>query len=129
MMNRASIFLIVAAVGLTPIALSYGLAPGTSLSLLFDIDGSAVNVRHIFRAIMGLYLALVVFWVAGARTPLLRLPALWSLVVFMFGLAAGRMLSLVLDGAPHALLTVYLVLEVAFGAIGIWLIRAEQSAS
>jgi hypothetical protein len=36
-------------------------------------------------------------------------PALWSLVVFMFGLAAGRAASLVVDGFPHPLRFVYLV--------------------
>ena len=36
----------------------------------------------------------------------------------MFGLAAGRIMSLVLDGMPHWLLFAYLVVEVAFGAIG-----------
>ena len=82
-MNRASIFLVFTALGLTPIALSYGLAPGVSLPFLFDLDASETNARHIFRAIMGLYLALVVFWMVGARQAHLRVPALWSLVVFM----------------------------------------------
>jgi hypothetical protein len=37
-MTRERIFLLLAAAGLTPIALSYGLAPEASLSYLFDID-------------------------------------------------------------------------------------------
>jgi hypothetical protein len=122
--NRQSIFLIVTAVGLTPIALSYGLVPDVSLKMLFGIDASDTNTRHIFRAVMGLYLALVIFWVVGARKEALRVPALWSLVVFMFGLAAGRAVSLVVDGFPHPLLFVYLVLEVLFGVAGLWLLRA-----
>ena len=56
-----------------------------------------------------------------------RLPALYSLVIFMLGLAAGRVLSLVVDGMPHWLLIVYLVLEVGFGVVGIKMIRNEQS--
>jgi hypothetical protein len=39
---------------------------------------------------MGLYLSPVVFWIAGALSPSLTAPALWSLVVFTFGLAATR---------------------------------------
>jgi hypothetical protein len=124
--TRRSIFLIVAAVGLTPIALSYGLVPDVSLQVLFGIDASDTNTRHIFRAVMGLYLALVIFWLLGARNEELRVPALWSLVVFMFGLAAGRAASLVVDGFPHPLLFVYLVLEVLFGIAGLWLLRTAE---
>lgn len=125
-MSRESIFLVLAAVGLTPIALSYGLLPGSSLSYLFDIDASSTNSVHIFRAVMGLYLALVAFWIAGARIKSLRIPALWSLTVFMFGLAAGRVVSLVVDGMPHPLLVIYLVLEVGFGAVGYYLIKHSR---
>lgn len=125
-MGRESIFLLVAAVGLVPIALGYGLAPADSMSMLFGIDASPVNASHIFRAVMGMYLAFVIFWVCGALRAPLRLPALWSLTVFMFGLAAGRVLSLLVDGMPHPLLSTYLLLELGFGAVGAYLIRARQ---
>jgi hypothetical protein len=42
----------------------------------------------------------------------------------MFGLAAGRALSLLLDGMPHWLLVVYLVLEIGLGAVGAWLLKS-----
>jgi hypothetical protein len=125
-MKKESIFLLLAAVGLLPIALSYGASPETSLAFLYDIDASEVNSSHIFRAVMGLYLAQIVFWVCGARSELLRLPALWSLSVFMLGLAAGRSLSLVIDGMPHPLLVVFLLLEIGFGAVGTILIRGYR---
>jgi len=47
----------------------------------------------------------------------------------MFGLAAGRVLSLLLDGVPHWLLVVYLFLEVAFGLIGLRLVRSAPPAA
>jgi low temperature requirement protein LtrA len=127
-MNLTKAFLVFAAVGLTPIALGYGAAPGVSLQWLFDIDASSVNSSHIFRAVMGLYLALVLFWLAGAVKPGLQYPALWSLAVFMLGLAAGRILSLVLDGLPHPLLIIYLVLEIIMGIIALILIRKHEAA-
>ena len=120
-MKRESIFLLLAAVGLTPIALSYGFMPQQSMPYLFDIDASSVNSVHIFRAIMGLYLALVIFWICGARNESLTLPAIWSLTIFMLGLAAGRTLSLVIDGMPHPLLAAYLALELGFGVVGFYL--------
>ena len=69
------------------------------------------------------------FWIAGALSSSLTIPALWSLVVFMFGLAAGRVLSLLLDGVPHWLLIVYLVLELAFGLVGLRLLRSAPPAA
>lgn len=99
-------FLLIASLGLIPIALSYGLLPNTTLPFLFDINASQINVKHIFRAVMGLYLCLAIFWVIGAYKVKYQLPAIYSLVVFMFGLALGRMLSLVADGIPYWLLIV-----------------------
>lgn len=121
-----SLFLLITAAGLTPIALIYGIAPEKSLPYLFGIDASGVDTRHIFKAFMGLYLALVGFWIAGALRPKLRLPALWSLFIFMVGLALGRIFSLLVDGWPSGLLMFYLFLEVSFGAMGWWLLKAQK---
>jgi hypothetical protein len=127
-MNARQIFLLIAAVGLTPIALSYGTVPQASLKFLFDIPLHGTNVTHIFRAIMGLYFALIIFWILGARSEKLTRPALFSLTVFMFGLAAGRTLSLLLDGMPHWLLFVYLILEILFGAVGLWMLKTMSKS-
>ena len=118
--------LLFVAIGLIPIALSYGLRPEISLSYLFDISVSEINLIQIFRAVMGLYLALILFWFIGAFKIQLRLPALYSLVVFMLGLAAGRIISLILDGVPNWLLLVYLALELSFGILGLVLINKSR---
>jgi len=86
-MNIRQIFLLVTAIGLIPIALSYGLLPQKSLSYLFDVSISNINGSHIFRAVMGLYFSLLSFWIVGAFKVQLRQAALYSLTVFMFGLA------------------------------------------
>ena len=125
-MNSRQIFLLIAAIGLLPIALSYGLMPQKSLSYLFDISVSDPNGIHIFRAVMGLYLALILFWCAGAFKIQVRQAALYSLIVFMLGLAVGRMLSLAIDGMPHWLLIVYLVLELGFGVMGLVLLKKSD---
>jgi len=125
-MNIRQIFLVFCAIGLTPIALGYGLVPSKSLEYLFAFSVQNVNGAHIFRAIMGLYLALSAFWVMGAYKVHLRQAALYSLVVFMLGLAAGRVISLVVDGMPHWLLLVYLVLEVGLGVIGMQLLKRSD---
>ena len=115
--------LLIVAIGLIPIALSYGLMPGKSLSFLFGIDVSNVNLENILRAVMGLYLALIVFWFIGVFRVKFREAALYSMIVFMFGLAFGRLISLLIDGLPHWLIIVYLLLELSFGTLGMILIR------
>lgn len=113
MKNR--IFLIFCSVGLVPIALSYGVKPSLTLGTLFDISVDTVNLTHIMRAVMGLYLGMIVLWVLGAFNKRIEGPALIACSVFMLGLAAGRVLSFAMDGLPHWLLVVYAVLEGVLG--------------
>jgi hypothetical protein len=125
-MNIRQIFLLIAAVGLVPIAISYGLMPQKSLNFLFDFSVSDTNSIHIFRAIMGLYLAQSLFWIIGVFKAQLRQAALYSLIVFMLGLAVGRILSIIIDGIPHWLLIVYLLLELSFGVTGLFLVNKTE---
>ena len=124
---RTRAFLIFCAVGLVPIALGYGAKPATSLDALFDITVDTVNLTHIMRAVMGLYFGMVVIWVWGAYKMQMAAPALVSCAVFMLGLAAGRILSFVVDGIPHWLLVVYAVLEVVLGLIAVALYKGHSS--
>ena len=125
-MNIRQVFLLITAIGLFPIALSYGLVPQKSLRYLFDISVSDTNTIHIFRAVMCLYFALILFWIIGMFKVQLRQAALYSLIVFMLGLAAGRILSIIIDGIPHWILIVYLILEISFGTLGILLVKKSD---
>jgi hypothetical protein len=108
-------FLLFCAVGLVPIAMGYGAKPSTSLDALFGITVDTTNLTHIMRAVMGLYFGMVLLWVWGAFKIQMTVPALVSCAVFMLGLAAGRILSFILDGMPHWLLVVYAILEIVLG--------------
>ena len=118
--------LIFVSVGLTPIALSYGLMPKISLDFLFGISVSSMNLEHIMRAMMGLYLAMIILWIVGVVNSSYRNPALISMVVFMYGLAAGRLISLIIDGVPHWLLIAYLACELLFGTLALLLLRGNK---
>ena len=118
-------FLLFCAVGLVPIAMGYGAKPSASLEALFGITVDTTNLTHIMRAVMGLYLGMVVIWVWGAFKRQMAAPALVSCAVFMLGLAAGRILSFILDGMPHWLLVVYAILEVVLGVSAIVIYRAD----
>ena len=118
--------LIIAALGLIPIALGYGFMPERTLTPLYGFSVDSINLQHIMRAIMGLYFGQVVIWFLGAFKNELRIPAMYCLVIFMLGLAGGRILSLIVDGIPHWLLVVYLILELTIGLIGLKLIMKES---
>ncbi len=119
--------LIIATLGLIPIALGYGFMPEKTLTPLYGFSVDNVNLKHIMRAVMGLYFGQIVFWSLGIRKKELRKPAMYCLVVFMLGLAGGRILSILLDGIPHWLLIVYLVLELTIGLIGLKLILKKNT--
>lgn len=112
--------------GLIPVALSYGLMPEKTLSPLYGFSVDNINLRHITRAVMGLYLGQIVLWFLGATKPAFRKPAMIGLVVFTLGIAAGRMFSLLLDGVSHFLLIVYLILELLIGFFALYLLIQES---
>ena len=116
-------YLLVSAAGLFVIAMGYGIAPTDVLPQILQITVSDRDMIHIFRAVMGLYLGFVVLWAAGAFVPRMAQAAILSEVVFMVGLASGRFLSLLIDGWPSILLTIYLILEAAMAVIGIICLR------
>ena len=99
-MKSDSIFLLVVAIGVFFVSLGYGLFPFTSMQSLYEIEVSNINAANIYRGIMGLYIALSIFWIVGAFNDSLRLAALWSLTVFMAGVGLGRVLSIIIDGMP-----------------------------
>ena len=128
-MNYRKLYLWISAIGLIPIALSYGAIPEKSLSWLFDISVDSTNHTHMFRAIMGLYFAMVAIWILGAVREEYERAAILAEVVFMGGLAAGRVVSIWIDGWPHFLLTGYGIVEFVMAVAGIILLRSKQSAT
>lgn len=122
-MKKAKLLLSIGSIGLLPIALSYGLAPHLSVPILFDIETVNSDLAHIFRAIMGLYLAIIIFWIWGVKNEKMTKPALYVLILFMFGLAGGRLISLFLDGIASPLLEAYMLIEFLFGFAGLYLLK------
>ena len=122
-MKRESFFLIFVASGVFPVALTYGVNPQVTLAYLYDIEVNNVNLSNIFRAIMGLYIALNIFWVIGAFKKTLLLPAMWSLTIFMTGIGLGRLMSLIIDGVPYSAFLLYMLLEFIFAIFGFFFIK------
>ena len=80
-------YLLFSAAGLFVIALSYGIAPEAILPMALDVAVESTDLTHIFRAVMGLYLGMIVLWILGAFLPKLTQVAVIAEVVFMLGLA------------------------------------------
>lgn len=120
-------YLLFSAAGLFVIALSYGIAPATILPAALNVTVEGTDLTHIFRAITGLYLGMIVLWVLGAFWANLTWAAVIAEVTFMFGLALGRVVSIVIDGMPSMLLVVYAVLEIAMGLWGVLILKKPVS--
>ena len=126
---KSRVFLLFCSIGLVPIALGYGAMPSTSLDFLFGITVDTTNLTHIMRAVMGLYFGMVLIWVWGAFDKQMTSPALIICAVFMLGLAAGRILSFIVDGMPHWLLIIYAVLEIVLGLVAIFIYKGQLNSN
>ena len=120
------LYLMLSAGGVAMVAFGYGLAPHTAVGSLVDLPMDNTDQVHILRAIMGLYLGLVCFWLLGARRPIYARPAVMTVVFFMFGLALGRIASMVLDGMPSPFLVGATCVEIAAGTWGLFVLRDER---
>ena len=78
--------------------LVYGFNPDNVLFPTLGFQIADLELRNIFKAIMGLYLAMGVFWIVGIANPEYWKTATLTNVLFMGGLAFGRGVSLIVDG-------------------------------
>jgi hypothetical protein len=113
----ARLYLIVSALGLLPVALIYGVNPSGILPKLTDISVETTDHIHVFRAITGLYMAMIVLWLIGALRGGWALTAVVSEIVFMFGLGFGRLVSIAVDGKPSLF---FIGSTLAEFVLGIW---------
>jgi hypothetical protein len=120
-------YLLFSAAGLVVVAASYGVAPEAFLPKVLDLTVGGTDLTHVFRALMGLYLGMIVLWVLGAfRTSLTRAAVIGE-ITFMFGLAFGRVLSIIVDGIPSVLLVGYTVVEALMGSWGVLILRKRSA--
>ena len=128
--NMMRLYLLVAAAGLFPIALSYGVNPAAVLPKYMKVSIEGTDLTEIFRALMCLYLGMVAFCLMAAlfRPSWQHVAVIWT-VFFMFSLAIGRLISLAVDGVPSRILILYLVVELVMGVIGVALLAGEASTA
>ncbi len=118
-------FLLATAIALFPVSFTYGFLPEGTMNLLFGMDTTVedINLKNMLRALMGLYLAMVGLWMIGAFQLKYRKAALRTLVFFMFGVAAGRGFSFLLDGIPDWPFVFFFFAEIVMGGVGLRLLN------
>jgi len=114
-------FLILAFAIVSIIALLYGISPAWFAHTFLGINELHVNVAHILRAVMCLYLGLGLFWLYAAFSDKHRNTAVLTTIIFAGGLVIGRIVSVIADGQPSPLLMIYGVLEITLIPVAYWI--------
>lgn len=97
---RLNLHLFISIPVVTAAALVYGFQP----DLFFEVSVQTTDESNIYKAIMGLYLCFAAFWCIGLKQTSYWKAATISNMLFMLGLASGRLISFVIDGMPSAVL-------------------------
>ena len=119
-------FLIVAFGMVTIIALLYGISPQWFGRTFLGIEQLDRNIAHILRAVMGLYIALGLFWLYSAFHAPFRNVAILTSALFAGGLVAGRIISLAIEGTPAPLLIFYVIAELTLAPLAWWIYTRED---
>ncbi len=119
-------FLIAAFGIVSVIALLYGVSPQWFARTFLDMPLLDRNIAHILRAVMGLYLALGLFWLYAAFTENYRNIAILTTMIFSGGLVTGRIISLFNEGQPAPLLTFYIFAEFALTPLAYWVFTLKE---
>lgn len=106
-----NISLLISTLIVIPIGLIYGFQP----HLLFDIQLQTSDEHNVFKAIMGLYFGFSLLWILGILKNNLWQIAIVSNFIFMFGLAFGRITSVVFDGMPSTIFVLGTLGELVLG--------------
>lgn len=125
-MKRQNLHLILSVLIVVPAALLYGLFPSDTLPFFFDFEVQTADLKNVFRAIMGLYLAFAVIWILGIFKADFWKIATISNFVFMFGLVFGRMLSMLLDGIPSPAFSMGIIGELLLGLFAYYQYRNNE---
>ena len=99
--------------------LVYGIYPSKIVPFVLGFEVEVLELKNIFRAIMGIYLGLGIFWLMGAFNEKLWRPATVCNVLFMGGISFGRIVSLLVDGYSSLFLQA-LILEFLFMCWGLY---------
>ena len=119
-------FLIFAACTVSIIGLLYGVSPQWFAQTFLDVSELDINLAHILRAVMCLYLALALFWLYAAYNDKYRNTGVLVTMIFAAGLVSGRIISFFADGQPSPILVVYIFMELSLVPVAWWVFRLPE---
>lgn len=106
-----------------PIVIAVALVYGFQPNLLFDIHPKSIDEHNVYKAIMGIYLAFAFFWSLALVQKHYWKAATISNILFMLGLAFGRLISFTMDGIPSSLLLFGCFGELILAFYGYYLLK------
>ena len=112
--------------------MSYGIDPAAILPKSTHIVVEGPDQNEMLRAVMGHYLGMTIFCVIAfcviaAFTPAWRhVAAIWT-VFFLYSIAAGRILRLIVDGTPSPIRLFYIAVELIGGTLGLLVLARERT--
>ena len=119
-------YLVLASIVVAVIALMYGLSPQWFAQSFLGVRDLDVNLAHILRAVMGLYVGFGLFWLFSALSSRHSNTAVLTTFIFAAGLVSGRIISLVADGLPSPLLVGYTVAELTLLPVAYWVYQIPE---
>ena len=117
-LKKKNLHLFISICIIVPVAIVYGLMPNGVTGEIYKSYLWTPDLANVFRAIMGLYIAMSVFWIIGIIRSRFWIAATLSNILFMMGLALGRIASIVLDGIPSTIFLIGLIVEIILAAWG-----------
>ena len=119
-------YLIFAFISVSIIGLLYGVCPKWFARTFLEINDLNLDIAHICRAVMCLYLALGLFWLYSAFNDDYRNVALITVLIFAGGLVIGRIISFFIEGQPAPILTLYIFMEFTLVPVTFWVYRLND---
>lgn len=125
-MTIKRLFLLLGFFVVTGVALTYGADPAWYARIFLGITTLDVSLAHMLRAVMGLYIAMGLFWLASSVRGVGLNTAIVTVILFNGGLLIGRIISFALDGPPALLLQVFTGFELAVLPVAAWMLRIPE---
>jgi hypothetical protein len=120
-----NLHLIISIIIVIPVAFFYGSKP----DYLFEVSLNSTDELNIFKAIMGLYLGFATLWIYGILKPAFWKTATISNMIFMLGLAFGRICSITVDGIPTTIFLLGTIGELILGIFAWYQLKKQKAFS
>src|SRR5689334_5734799 len=122
-MRTKKYFLILSSATILVVGLLYGVSPSWFATTLLGVSQLDLNLAHILRAMMCMYLGFSLFWLFAAFSDTYRNAAVLTVMLFPAGLVIGRIISFFVDGRPSSFLLFYLFAELVQAPVAYWVFR------